>query len=365
MKIKILVLVMILYSISLLLVSGCAKEMPGKKTDSIDQREIPVPVMVNKINLSDLEEYLNFTAKLEGITDIIMVSESNGRVKEIDKNLGNWVNKGETIGRISNDSYLNQLEQAKASLLASEAALELAEMQRDATFSLYEAQKLSRSEFVLVQSNYKQAQAAYESAQAILKQSELNVLNAQFAAPVSGYISDLKLEVGSYISMGQQVCRLVDNSKLVIKTGIGQKDIIGIKTGQQVLITSEFDDRILYGKITGSGIAPVNGSINYPVEIELENPDRSLLPGMVISGKILRNTYNQVIYTSMNNLTQIYDEYFVYVINSASRAELHKVELGKQIGRNVIIKSGIEPGDLLVIEGSNSLSDNTLVEIKD
>ena len=358
------ILIVILSLVLIIMLTGCGKQ--GSETIDTNKKvkEKPVPVIVETAVLADLEEYITFTAKLEGITDIYLTSESSGKVVELHKHLGDWVEKGEAIGNIENDSYQHQLIQARASLLAAEASVELATMQMETSEELFAASKISRGEYITSQSSYKQALAARESAQVGLKQSELAVKSAQFTAPVAGFISDLKLEIGSYIGMGQQVCRIVDNSKLMIKTGLGEKDIIGIKKGQQVYITSEYYDEPIEGKITGIGIAPVNGSINYPIEIELENPDITLLPGMVVSGKILRKTYTHVLYTSINNLTQVYDEYLLYTISSKNRAEEHKVKLGNQIERNVIILSGINPGDLIVVEGANSLSNNTLVDIK-
>ncbi|MCF7920523.1 MAG: efflux RND transporter periplasmic adaptor subunit [Candidatus Cloacimonetes bacterium] len=347
-----------------ILFTGCAKSNPATQAMNSKNVEKPVPVMVETATLADLEEYISFTAKLEGITDIYLTSESSGKVMELKKQLGDWIEKGEAIGSIENDSYQNMLIQARASLLSAEASVELAELQMETSEKLFMEARISRSEYISAQSSYKQAQAARENARVALKQSELNVKNAQFTAPVSGYISDLKLEIGSYIGIGQQVCRIVDNRKLVIKTGLSEADIFGIKKGQKVNIISDHSEIPVNGKITGIGIAPINGSIHYPVEIELENPGKSLLPGMVVSGNILRKTYEKVLYTSINNLTQIYDEYLLYTINDENRAEQHKVKLGSQIERNVIIISGINPGDRVVIEGASSLNNNSLVEIK-
>jgi len=348
----------------ILLFAGCGKDKPAVAIEKSKAVEKPVPVMVQKLELADLEEFVSFTAKLEGITDIYLTSESSGKVIELNKKLGDWVKKGETIGKIENDSYLNNLDQANASLLAAEASLELAEMQYESTRKLFEAEQVSRGAYISAESNLKQAQAGYASAQAFLKQNELAVKNAQFTAPVSGYISDLKLEIGSYIGMGQQVCRIVDNSRLIIKTGLGESDISGIKKGQKAFIIKDGYEKVLDAIVSGIGIAPVNGSSNYPIEMELDNPDHTLLPGMVISGRILRKTYEQALYTSINNLTQVYDEYLVYIINSENRAEHRRVKIGRQIERNVIIVSGIVSGELLVVEGANSLSNNALVEIK-
>ena len=143
-NIKILITAMIM----ILLVAGCGKGRPGVAIEKGKAVEKPVPVMVQKLELADLDEFVSFTAKLEGITDIYLTSESSGKVIELNKKLGDWVKKGETIGKIENDSYLNNLDQANASLLAAEASLELAQMQYESTRKLFEAEKVSRGAYI-------------------------------------------------------------------------------------------------------------------------------------------------------------------------------------------------------------------------
>ena len=350
----------------MLVLSACSKGEPAdeKTTQKTKQQQDKAfSVMVEKTAPRNLEEYINFTGKLEGITDITLSSQTHGEVVKIYKKLGDWVKKGESIGRIDNASHQNQLDQAKATILAAEATFEVAEMQMKASENLYKEQSISEAEYIQATSSFKYAKAGLDGAKANLENAQQNLDNSQFTAPVSGYIADMNLEVGQTISTGMQVCTIVDSRQLVIKTGIGESGIKYVKKGQQVEISHDSHSETFVGIITGVGIKPVNGATNYPVEIIMGNPGSKLYAGMVIEGRIRSNIHENVIFTSLNNIVQKYDQKFVFIIED-NTARQRKVTIGKKVGENIIITDGIEKGELLVIEGMENLEDGSSVEIR-
>jgi multidrug efflux system membrane fusion protein len=124
------------------------------------------------------------------------------------------------------------------------------------------------------------------------------------------------------------------------------------------------NDKEIVGKVTGLGIRPATGSNNYPIEIIFDNKDNCLFPGMVVESNILAKTFQNVIFTSVDNLREKYDTNFVYIINDDNRAETRVVELGEQVRNYVIIKSGLNVGDRLVTDGIDTLSENSLVKAR-
>jgi membrane fusion protein (multidrug efflux system) len=322
-----------------------------------------IPVIVEKIEERDLEKYIQFTGKLEGSTDITMVSETAGKVDKIYKNLGEWVKAGEAIGKVDDSEYKLGLQQAEANLNSAKASLENAEMQLQTSQKLLQNQNISKSEYNAVKSQYKMAQANLQSAKVGVIRAEKALNNARFTAPVSGYISDLNLELGQYVQMGNPIADIVNTKNFIIRTGIGEHNIQNIKEGQKVLLQHDNIPEQFYGRITGMGKKPAPGTSSYPIEIELKNPD-NLYPGMVITGKILASTYKDVFYTSINNVIQEYDSYFVYVIDSNNIAHKRSVKLGPAVEVNVILKNGVNNDENLVIEGMANLEDGTKVEIR-
>jgi len=345
-----------------ILLSACSK--PGSGFSGMNKEAAPTSVIVEVVQPRDLEEFIKIVGTLEGITDITLSSEVNGKIVEKLKNLGDWVNKGEAIGRIDNADLKNMVDQADASLLAAKASFESAELNLTTSKKLYDDGKVSKMSYLEAQIGHKSAQAGLEAAKAGLESAKRYLENSLFTAPVSGFITNINLEVGEKIGAGSPVCSIVNSKKLLIKTGIGESDIMSVSKGQHVSIMYDDYAQQFKGTITGVGIKPLMGTASYPIEIELDNSEGLLLPGMVVEGYILAHVYEDVIYTSLNNISEKYDDKLVYVIDENNTAHKTNVQLGEEVDRYVIITNGLQPGDKLVREGFENLQDGSKVKIK-
>ncbi|MBN1948522.1 MAG: efflux RND transporter periplasmic adaptor subunit [Candidatus Cloacimonetes bacterium] len=346
----------------LLLMSGCGRN-PSATANA--QRSLKsVPVLVEKAVHRNLEEYIYLTGRLEGLTDILFLSETSGKVVIINKKLGEWIDQGEELGAIDNADYKSRLEQARASVLAAEAALDVAELQMQTSETLFRNGSISQVEYSRSLSSLKSAQAAYDGTRAAAEQAQKAYDNSRFLAPVAGFIAELHISPGEMVAPGSPLCSIVDSQKLKIKTGVGQKNVQKIKTNQPVMVRYPDSNLNLPGKISGIGIRPNRSSGLYPVEIELDNEKNLLFPGMIVEISVLSNIFQDVIYTSLNNVLQEYDNYYLYIVNEDGQAEKREIDLGPVVGENVVIRSGLNSQDRLVIEGMENLSQGTPVEIR-
>ncbi|MBN2016883.1 MAG: efflux RND transporter periplasmic adaptor subunit [Candidatus Cloacimonetes bacterium] len=361
MNTKYVIKIIILIGMTVLLLNACSK--PGG-FGATNKEMVPTSVIVEVVQPGDLEEYIKVVGTLEGITDITLSSEVNGKITEVFKELGDWVDKGVPIGSIDNTDLKNYVDQAEASLLAAQASFESAQLNLTTSEKLYNDGKISKMSYLEAQIGFKSAQAGLEAAKAGLASAKRALSNSLFTAPVSGYITHINLEIGQMIGAGSPVCTIVNTKKLVIKTGIGESDILVVKKGQHVRIHYGENGYDIDGVITGVGIKPLAGTANYPIEITIDNKDRMLLPGMVVEGYILAHVYEDVIYTSLNNISEKYDEKLVFVIDEENVAHKVMIDLGYEVDRNVIIKQGLKPGDKLVREGYENLQEGTKVVIK-
>ncbi len=354
-------LISVIITSSIILLS-CSKteENQGKKNESIQNP--PVTVKVEVIQQRDLQLYAEITGKLEGITDIVYYSEVAGKVKSVEKGLGDKIGKGEAIAYLDSENYKITYDQARSELKSAEAGLEALKIKLETTQKLYESGKVSKFELTNDQSALKKAEAAVEGAKANVERARINYENSKFLSPVDGSIAQLHIKQGQFIATGQPVAAIVDCRQLVIKTGVTEYDIQAIKTGAEVEIRHNGSEDIIYGKVTGSGKKPdVTG--NYPVEIVIENEGMELIPGMIVRGRIESRRIGNVIYTDFDNIIEEFGNYFVYLVNSENKAVKRKIEAGKKYGNSILILSGVEPGEKIIVSGANALTNNAQVKI--
>jgi len=346
---------------TLLITLSCTQKSSAKPTNRGSFGKA-VTVITETITPADLQKYAKVVGKLEGITDVTLLSEVSGKITSINKKLGDWVNVGESLGSVDNSDYQHKFDQASASLLAAEASLETASYNMEAAENLFREKRISEMEYVNNRASFMNAQAAVEGARANVRIASRNLENSNFIAPVSGYVTEFYPKIGEVISSGKIIASIVDHSRLILRSGVSESDVSSIKKGNSVLVS--YNGREYKGKLAGFGIKPVSGGTTYPVEITLDNPDKNLLPGMIVEARILSVTYHDVIFISYDYLEEKYSQMYLYVVNNEKKAELRKVKTGEKVGKDIIITDGLESGEKVVIDGSESLEDGMLVEEK-
>jgi RND family efflux transporter MFP subunit len=319
--------------------------------------------MVEELTLRPISDYVSVSGKLEGITSVVMSSETSGRILQVNKRLGDRVAAGERLGMVENEVLRIRLEQADAGLASAQTALDNA--QRNLNYA--EASKaknlISEAEYNTAFSAFKGAKAAYDGAKAGQEQARLAYDKSFLTAPESGYIANLNISAGQYISPGQPIATITDNRVLILKTGVGESQIGKLRKGQRAEITYQNSTTAYSGSVRGFGISPLAGTSTYPVEIELTQTG-NLLPGMVVSAKILTTRYDDLLYTSITNIVKEYGRNYIFTIDSDGKAHKKEVVIGRIIGEYVELASGAEVGEKIVTTGSENLEDGSLVNIR-
>ncbi|MDY0151924.1 MAG: efflux RND transporter periplasmic adaptor subunit [Candidatus Cloacimonas sp.] len=351
--------IMIILSL-LLALSACGKKDDKKAGKPVkDDRQA---IMVEELSLRPLDEYISVSGKLEGITDITMSSETSGRILQLYKRLGDSVAKGERIGKVENDIMQIRLEQAEAAYLSSETAMENARKNLSYAEATKAKNLISEAEYNSALSAFKGAKAGFDGAKAAREQAKLALDNSYLKAPEAGTVSNLLVASGQYINPGQAIATITDARTLVLKTGVGESQIVKLKKGQAAEINYVGNNKAFSGRIRGFGNRPLVNTSTYPVEIEIAQ-NSVLLPGMVVSARILTTRYNSLLYTPITNIVKEFDKNYVFVV-TGDKAAKREVVLGRVIGENVELVSGVETGDTIVTSGSENLDDGSLITIR-
>ncbi|MDP8268545.1 MAG: efflux RND transporter periplasmic adaptor subunit [Candidatus Tenebribacter davisii] len=364
-----------------LMLSACGKneetEQNGARQPGTENRENRNPdfggkpnmntneisVVTQAIKLTDVVEYVSISGTLEGINDIAIISEVHGRIVSISKNLGDIVEAGDEIAKIDNEEIELQLTQTKASTLAAKANYESEEIKFQINEELYKKQSISEVEYILAKSSFESAKAAYDGAMANQLLAERAFDNSLFKAPISGKIATLPIKFGEYIPLGTEVATIVDDSKMVIRTGAGPSIIQKIEKNEEVELTTKLSNKTFTGIITGVGLKPGRDNFNYPIVIQAENT-QNLLSGQLVSGKIATTYYNDVITVNPSSVISYYDTKFVYVVDTENKVEKREIDILIEVSETCIVQNGLEIGDEVIIQGMDLVKEGSLVTTK-
>lgn len=336
----------------------------GRGGDSApDITEDIQPVTIEELALRELDDFITVSGKLEGATNVTMSSEASGLVLQVSKKLGDRVSRGESIARIDNQAYLDRLAQARAGLESAATALRNAEKNRDYAVAAFEGKLISQAEYNTAISAYNGAKAGLDGARAGVEQAQMAVNGTMFKAPEPGVISNLNITAGQFIAAGMPVATIVNDSRLVLKTGVGESQIAKLKKGQTAEISYPGLEAPVRGTVRGFGISPLPGSATYPVEIDVAS-SQGLLPGMVVTAKILTNSYKDLLYSTLTYFSNDFGRTYAFVIDADNIAQKREVKLGRVIGEFVLIESGLNPGERIVTSGAENLEEGSKVEIR-
>lgn len=299
-------------------------------------------------------ERITVTGMLEADRDVTVASEEQGVVREVFVEKGQRVAAGQPIVRIDDRVLRAQHEQAVS---AAALARETYERQR----------RLWEDEEMGTEIAYLQAKYGAEMAEANARQLEARLERTVVRAPIGGFLEDRQVEIGTMVQPGATVARIVDADPLKVAAGVPERYAGQIAAGGEADIGLEAEG---LGEMRGN-IAFVGSVVDartrtFPIEVDVPNSGGELKPGLVARVRLARRVIEQAIVVPREAVLRSATGYLVYVVHEEegqTTARARAVTMGAGQGRNVVIESGLEPGERIVIVGQQQLADGDHVRL--
>jgi HlyD family secretion protein len=274
----------------------------GFRTGTVDRGEVRVVISA--------------TGTLRATTTVDVGSQVSGQVQSVAVDFNDRVTKGQAIAMLDPAPFQSRLKQAQADLASARASvneasatLKNAEADYARKRDLLARQLIARSEADLALAARDQARARVVSANAAVQQRQAAVDNAELdvdytviRSPVDGVILLRAVEPGQTVAASFQTPVLFqiaeDLAQMQIDLSIDEADVGQIKEGLPVSFTVDaFPDRQFRGEVKQVRLSATSTSnvISYPVVVQVDNPDLSLLPGMTASAEIVVSRRDDVL----------------------------------------------------------------------
>jgi RND family efflux transporter MFP subunit len=358
---KLIILFMILLPL-LWLHPGCGG------SDGADQaNEEKIPVEVIPVELGEIIQSLKYSGDIIAEQEVNVFSKIPDRIEKFYVDEGDAVKKGDPIARILATTIEQGVRQAEAGLAAAKAQEANLRLEFERAQRLFRENAMSEQQYEAIKTQYEAIQAQVEQAQAALESMKSQKQDATLTAPISGIIGKRYYEAGDMAYASLPVVKIVRMERVKIEFNATEEDLGKLAVGQEVWITVKaFPEQQFEGKVCK--ISPILDPQTRMVEIEVmvENKLGLLKPGMyaeveVITG-VIRNTIVVPRYASIENTTlqkvegkdQVVKNYYVFVIDS-NRAVKKTLDVLYVNHSWLAVKSGLQIGDQLVIEGQNNL----------
>jgi membrane fusion protein, multidrug efflux system len=300
----------------------------------------------------DVTDSFSQVGTIVAYNDVAVVSETSGRVVKVDAEVGDYKPAGSVLVEV--DSELKE-----AAYKAADVTYEKAKKDLERYEALYKEGSISDTQI-------EQARWSYQSAESQYIVARRQLSDTKITTPISGIITARYVNVGNMVMGAPQatvIANVVDISRLKVKVSVAEKDVIRLKVGEKVEVTTDvFPNEVFTGSIFSISSKGDEGH-TYPVEVVLKNSKLQLKAGMfgrvMFTPKIVGAVIvipRECIVGSVKNAT-------LYVVKD-NLAKLRSVVPGKEIGTDIEILSGVEEGEQVVVNGQNNLSDNAPVIIR-
>jgi len=237
------------------------------------------------------------------------------------------------------------------------------------------------SQMAAAQANVKVADAGVKAAQSQVlvatatlaaQKANLQRLRAEVnfkhvVAPFDGVITARKVDAGALITQGSQstsleLYQMAKIDRLRIYVSVPQRAARYLKTGlSSEVLVSEYPDRVFKGKITNVSGALDANTRTRQTEIQIDNPEHILLPGMYATVRMTGVRETPWIRVPGNTIVSRPDGQFVVVVEG-DKARFQKVTMGRDFGDVVEIKTGLQGNEQVVISPSDDLRDGDQVD---
>ncbi|MCB9669891.1 MAG: efflux RND transporter periplasmic adaptor subunit [Alphaproteobacteria bacterium] len=283
---------------------------------------------------------LSLPGEIEGSQDVLLASALGGQVERVMIHRGETVRAGQVLARVDAEIYAAQLAQAEA--------------QRDQAAA--EAGRVEKLGDLASESQLLQARTALKVAEAQVRAAAAQVARSVVTAPFTGVAADVFPGRGEFLGPGSPVARVVQLDPVRVTLAVADRDVVLLEPGQEVVVSTAASGRPLVGEIAFIGRAADSRTRAFPVEVEVENPDGMLLPGMIATVAVDRPLPEGTIAIPQDWVVSRRSGQGVFVAEEG-HAKWVSIELGEILHDLVVVRSGLEAGARVIVTGHRDLVD--------
>ena len=340
--------VIILVAIAVLTVIS---KLPQRERSAPPTEAAPVNVTVMPIIAKpQLADTFNLPAVIEPNRIVIVSAEVEGRIERIPLKEGDSVKSGDLLIQINADLIRPVFEIAQEQVKRNQIEFErMDNLVKDNATPQRDLDD-ARTKLVIRKANLDEVSARLE--------------RTNIYSPTAGQLNDIIVEEGEYVQVGTPVAEVVDNDTVKVVVDMPERDISFFSVGQkaEVFVNVKGHDTSMAGEISFISELADLQTRSTRVEISLDNNKRLLRSGKIVLVRLTRQILKDAILIPLLAVIPMEDSKAVYVVNS-EEAQRRQVELGVIKGDHVLVKSGLEPGDRLIIAGHRFVAPGQKVNV--
>lgn len=364
-------------------VAGANPKQSAQKKNNPEEE--PVPVELTVARQGPVSSYLTSTANLRALRDVVLTTQSDGLVKQVLVEEGDFVEEGQRLCLLDEGEFLIklklteqklaqaglQLEKArireqKAEVQIGNTRTELTRQEKAFADRLVTQQQVAELRYRLDELEHDERVAAsevrefthrVEELEAEIEQVNLEISRTRIVAPFSGRITQRTVELGQTVRNLDSLFRLGAFSPLYADVHLSELEANRVHPGQKATVSPGSSEiQSVQGQVVR--ISPiVNDSTGtVKVTVELTPSDKAFKPGAFVRVGIETDSRTNVVLVPKRALLEKDSESFLFVAIEGI-ARRREITLGYETESEVEVREGVSVGENVIVAGQGNLRD--------
>ena len=322
-----------------------SRRKPSKKRDNKKKTN----VRVQEVDLESLSIQSTYVGNLLPNQRVIMRSEIDGVIENIYFDEGEEIVKNKKLVDISTKELSLKLKIALADSKLAESNLN-----RD--------EKLAKKNLI-PNAQLDQTRTFAERALLNKELAKISLNKSLINSPLKGTVKTRFVKVGEFVRKGDRLAEILEVDRILVKVNIPEQEILQIKIGQKVDITLYIlGNKKFEGQVKKIGLEADASNRTFPVQIEVDNRERELRPGMLARVTFTQRVDKDQVVVPRHTIMERDTGRIVYVVDNG-KAFQREVSIGISQREKVQILMGLSKGEQLVVEGHTKLTDGEEINI--
>lgn len=335
-----------------LFVAGC-----GANAQQTSNEPPPPQVSAAPVVFKSLRQWDEFTGRLEPVEQVQIRPRVGGYIDSAKFQEGTQVRKGQVLFQIDPRPFQAEVNRLAAETDSGRAKLELASANRQRGERLVEQGALARSEFERLTSEEKAARASLEAASAALNAAKLNLEFTRVTSPIDGRVSRAMITAGNLVTSADLLTTVVSENPVYASFNTDEQTFLKYAQGARGRPSPVFmglmteDGYPHEGKLVFVDNAMDAGSGTIKGRALFTNPDGRFTAGLFARIRLVSDASESVALAPDRAVAADLGKRFVLVVGPKNVAEYRVVTLGPKVGDLRIIRTGLKPGEVIIVGG--------------
>ena len=311
-----------------------------------------VPVAAETVEVQDFDKVITLGGLTAAENTVNVIAKISGmeQITSVNVKVGDKVKAGQVLAQLDNE--------------VSAINLSNAQLAYDNAFTNYENAKQLFELGAVSQSDLNQLKMAYENANNTLRQAQMAMDYATVTAPISGTVTMVNANVGSYATASAPMFEIANVDTLEITAGINEQNVSRIHIGQEVLLKiNSVSDEWFPGTITEISKVMNSQTKSYPITIAMSNKDDALVAGMYAEVKVVVDQADDVLVIPVDAIVYKEAQPVAFVVQEDGTVKEAALTLGINDGDYYVVNKGLKAGDQIVIKGNGNLVEGEAVSV--